>query len=166
MNITTMRWWIIFCASMFMLAILAVKGLLFKLWGIDQSHIAVLTLGCYLAISSYIGWLTYKLTTLSHKDPQYLQLRSHVQPCWLSSELLMGLGMIGTLIGFILMTGSALSSFNPADAGAAKMVIINTSGSISTAIITTLTGLASSLLVKIQMSNLGIALENDDEESF
>jgi hypothetical protein len=164
MNLTMIRWWAIFCSISFITLLVGLRGLLSKLWVVDQSHIATFTLFLFFFVSLFIGWLTNKLTTLGKKDEEYIHLRAFIQPCWFSSELFMGLGMVGTLIGFILMLTGGISSVDMSDVNASKQAIAGMAAGMGTAVLTTLIGVSASMLVKLQMSNLGIALERDDAD--
>jgi hypothetical protein len=158
----TVKWWCIFCASVFVLFYLGFVGFLRRLWEVDQTHIATFTLSFYIINSMFIGWITSKLTSLLPTTDQYKRLRTYLQPLWLSSEILMGLGMVGTLIGFIL-TLSSIGALNIGDMAQTKQAIIGAAGGMSTTVLCTLAGLSCSLLTKLQLSNLGVSLENDDE---
>ena len=60
--------------------------------------------------------------------------------------------MVGTLIGFMLMLSSSLGTVDPSDIESMKAVIGDMSSGMSTALVTTLTGLVFSLFIKIQIT--------------
>jgi len=68
---------------------------------------------------------------------------------WFLSDVLLSLGMVGTVIGFIAMlTGFVDLDF--ADAESVQSLIGNLGYGMSTALTTTLVGLVSSILLKLQ----------------
>jgi len=164
MNITSLRWWVIFCSVMFVLVYLGHLGLLAQLWLVDQSHVASVTLGLFVIVTGFIGYLTHRLTNPKLAEEDYKKLKSFIQPCWYSSELFMGMGMVGTLIGFMLMLGPAVHGINVADPDSSKQAILNMAGGMGTAVLCTLAGISCSLLIKLQMSNLGISIERDEDD--
>ena len=70
---------------------------------------------------------------------------------WFSAETCMSIGMVGTLIGFILMLSNSLGEIDPSNIQAMKIVIGDMAKGMSTALITTLAGLVSNILIKIQV---------------
>jgi biopolymer transport protein ExbB/TolQ len=85
-----------------------------------------------------------------------------VERGWLWSDVVLSLGMIGTVVGFMVM----LSGF----AGADFSNVENTQGLIaklsygmSTALATTLVGLISSVLLKLQFFMLEAIIRKEDE---
>jgi flagellar motor component MotA len=79
--------------------------------------------------------------------------------CWWVSEFLMALGMMGTLIGFIIVlaaiAGLAITS------GGAAAGIFGTLGGVGTAISVTLSGLITSQLIKLQLVNIQISMDEE-----
>jgi biopolymer transport protein ExbB/TolQ len=64
------------------------------------------------------------------------------------------MGMIGTVIGFILMLGGSFESLNVADTGSVKTALTDMALGMSTALYTTLVGLVCSQLLKVQLVNV------------
>jgi hypothetical protein len=63
----------------------------------------------------------------------------------------MSLGMIGTMLGFIMMLAQGLSNIDTSDVAALQAVIGAMAYGMSTALITTLAGLIASLFIKLQI---------------
>ena len=76
---------------------------------------------------------------------------------WFVSEMMISLGMIGTVIGFIYMLYSVFSSLNITDTLAVQQSLGKMAQGMGTALLTTLVGLVSSVLVKSQL----VMVENE-----
>jgi hypothetical protein len=68
---------------------------------------------------------------------------------WFVADLLLSLGLLGTVIGFIVMLGP-ISGLDGGDQGAIKNALAAMSGGMAVALYTTLTGLIGGMLLKIQ----------------
>lgn len=78
---------------------------------------------------------------------------------WFIADMLLSLGLLGTVIGFILMLGP-ISALDTADQGAVKAALASMSGGMAVALYTTLTGLVGGILLKI----LGLLLDGAVDE--
>lgn len=70
---------------------------------------------------------------------------------WYFSDMVLSLGMIGTLIGFLIVLGQAFVDIDPSNIDSMKNAIIVLSSGMSTALVTTLTGLVVSVWMKMQL---------------
>jgi len=68
---------------------------------------------------------------------------------WFVADLLLSLGLLGTVIGFILMLGP-ISGLDTTDESAIKAALAAMSGGMAVALYTTLTGLVGGMLLKVQ----------------
>jgi len=155
---TLVRWWAILWGMIFVFGFLAAKNLFVVLWYADKSKVSFVTIFLFTIISLFIGYLT---NTISRK--QKIEHLKYLPACWFASDAMMGLGMIGTLIGFMLMLGTTMDSIDFNDVMTIKKAVIDMAAGISVAIVTTLTGLVCSLLIKLQLVNLETDI--DDEET-
>lgn len=164
-NFSILRWFIIFLTSVVVSGFIQHKGLFSALWVADLSGISFVILGIYAILTIFLGVLTYRLT-LNDKDSEIFQNNVvYLNGSWYASELLMALGMIGTLIGFTLMLGPALAGLDPSNIVAAKSAIFKMAGGMSTAVLTTLVGLITSQLVKMQLINIETTIANNEKEA-
>lgn len=87
------------------------------------------------------------------------QLRNRHDIGWFMADVMLKLGLLGTVIGFIMMLSSVagISSFEPS---MMQEVLINMSGGMRVALFTTLSGLIGSILVTIQFRMLDGGTEN------
>lgn len=86
------------------------------------------------------------------------RLRSPVETAWYIVDILIRLGLIGTIVGFILILG-ALSD-GPVPTGEnIQSLLITMSGGMGTALYTTLAGLVAATLLGLQSTVLGRCVE-------
>jgi hypothetical protein len=150
-----LRWWFLFWGKILGASVLQYFGLFGKLWLVDPTHISVIALGIFVVLTLFIGWLTWRLSKGDTDKKRF------VEPSWFFSESLMAIGMVGTLVGFMMMLG-ALIGIDVSDAIAIKGAIIKMAAGISTAVSSTLVGLSTSQLAKLQMINLGTLFKDEE----
>lgn len=152
--LVNLKWWFIFCLSLVATATCGMLGLLKTLWVVDITHLGIAMIALYFGASAFIGFLTYQG---NYGRDAYV--KAHLGPCWYVAELFLALGMIGTMIGFIVMIRAA---FGPdVDINNLKVVITNAASGLSTACITTLIGLICSYALKAQLVNLEMLLPDE-----
>lgn len=165
LNFSILRWLVIFLTSLVVSGFIQHKGLFSALWVADLSGISFIILGIYAILTVFIGVLTYRLT-LNRADSEIFKNNlPYLNGCWYGSELLMALGMIGTLIGFSLMLGPALAGLDPSNMVMAKEAIFKMAAGMSTAVLTTLVGLITSQLIKLQLINIETTIANYEKEA-
>jgi len=165
LNFATLRWFVFFIASCLIASFIQYKGLFAALWQVDSSGISFAIIAIYFMLSLYIGVLTRRLTSNHVNSDIFKTNLPYLNSCWYASELLMALGMMGTLIGFTLMLGPALAGLDPANTSLATAAILKMASGMSTAILTTLTGLITSQLTKIQIINIETVVDSYDAEN-
>ena len=133
---------------------------------------------------SIYTYITAKENNESSKENFEYSLTSKLNTGWLVADGLLKLGLIGTVIGFIIML-SAITEIDGFDFTMMKDMLQNMSKGMEVALYTTLSGLVSSVLLSMQysylehyiykifyMSNLCLSnflpdpinIKNDDEE--
>lgn len=155
---TFLRWWFIICLVLLGCGVAQYYGLFVLLWQVDQTKLSFFTLGLFAVISLFIGHLAW----VGRADDTLI--KPHLDLCWLVSEILMGLGMLGTLIGFLILLHSAVSTTvgSSSDFVAIQKMISAMSIGFSTSATTTIVGLATSLLVKLEMVNLEYLVKKNE----
>jgi biopolymer transport protein ExbB/TolQ len=96
---------------------------------------------------------TYQNGSLCTQDLLFERLenalgRGH-ESGWFLAELMIRLGLLGTVIGFIFMLGS-VASVTSVDVHALQQLLTNMSGGMRIALYTTLTGLGAGILLSFQ----------------
>lgn len=151
--VCVLKWWFYFVVSLFAMAALAVTGNLTKLWTADIYKAVFITLTAYFFASAWIGRLTYR-EARGYSD--YFVYKRHVE---FMPDLMTQLGLIGTVIGFVLMLGGFVVSTDPATMQKATGVMIQ---GATIALYNTAVGLICSLLVKAQTLNLVLVAGDGD----
>lgn len=128
--------WLIWNSMTAFIAVYLVQyyGALNWLLANDPTHISIIISVIYVFVSGYIGYGT--LRSINKKNVDF------------ASHQLMGLGLIGTVIGMMLIFGSL-------DTTNIKEVIPKLMHGIATAQITTLFGLGSAFLISVQSFFVG-----------
>jgi hypothetical protein len=144
-----LKWWFVFVCSVATLVGCALSGTMTLLWDIDRFKIGFVIIGVYLVLSTYIGRLTYQVT---HSEYEQWKLFKS-QAADFSVNLMTQLGLIGTVVGFMLLLG-AVSHAGAADVAAATNTMQKITSSVSIALVNTLLGLVCNILLNIQVLNL------------
>jgi len=140
MTKTFLQWWLFFVLQLIILGASYVYKLHLFILNNDQTYISFILIGIWLITSMRIG---YKL--LKH-------IKTSNEKFWFVAETCMAIGMMGTVLGFILMLGgSNLASIDPTDVEGMKNVIGQLASGMSTALLTTLTGLIVSVSLRTQL---------------
>ena len=123
-------------------------GLIEQVYNQDVTKVSFLIFFVLIWKTIDCGVLIYKKTK-TDEDVSDEDINSG----WFWSDIVLSLGMVGTVIGFMIM----LSSFGEADFSDvenSKKLISDLSQGMSTALLTTLSGLLCSILIKIQFFSL------------
>jgi hypothetical protein len=146
----TLRWGCLAIAEVAGLIVLASTGMVQKLWSADVTKLSFVCLAALLVATGFIGWLTRQA---ERNAGQGQALLPHADACWFVSDALMGLGMTGTVLGFLVMLNDAFSGDL-----AAQQVMLRAAPGLATICVTTAVGLVCSMLVKAQLVNLDYVL--------
>jgi len=135
-----LQWWLFFVLQLIILGAGYTYDLHTYILNNDQTYISFVLLGIWLLTSSRIG---YKMGR---------KINSNNEKFWFVAETCMAIGMMGTVLGFILMLGgSNLASIDPSDVEGMKGVIGQLASGMATALLTTLTGLIVSVSLRTQL---------------
>ena len=134
-------------------------GLLESIYHNDVTKLSVV-------IALIFGWQSFhcglQLFRRDQNRSSHAEDMAAVERGWLWSDVVLSLGMIGTVVGFMVM----LSGFAGADFSNVENtqgLIANLSYGMSTALATTLVGLISSVLLKLQFFMLEAIIRKEDE---
>ena len=156
MKIEFFRWWLFVC----LLSIGAYFGVHFDvfstIFNTDKTYLSSVILVLFMGSTLLTGYRTWLFN--------FRKTYTDTKLGWFCGEVMFALGMIGTLIGFVLVFGDALAHID-LDNQANKVKIIADMGiGISTAIYTTLAGLVGTVLLWIQLINLEYGIDHYEEE--
>jgi hypothetical protein len=148
-----LKWWLIFCLTLLSVGISTHFDLHITLYDADVTKLSFLILIVFFSTSVWLGRKTYLVGVLEDYDQT-------TKVGWFIAESCLALGMIGTVTGFLLMLGISFSNLDITNQAALQDALINMAIGMSTALYTTLIGLISSLIIKIQLVNLETLLED------
>ena len=146
-----LKWWLIFCLTLLGLCACVYFNIHKDLYAADVTRLSFLIISIFICTSVWIGTKTYKIGI--HQD--YNQ-KSDVG--WFISESCLALGMVGTVTGFLIMLGTAFENVDVTNSATLQQALSDMATGMSTALWTTLVGLVSSLIIKVQLVNLEVAL--------
>lgn len=147
MNKSFLKWWLLFCIQLLIAGIAVYYNYLNYVLEHDATYLSLVIIGLWAFTSFYLGWKVVK----GKRD---------LETQWFSAESCMTIGMIGTVIGFLMMLGDSFAHIDVGNTDAMRDTISKMAVGLSTALITTLNGLIASLFLKGQM----VLIERDHEE--
>lgn len=134
-------------------------GVIQTIWTNDSTKLASIAAVVFVAANLALGWASWQTTRLYADTKEALiariKIRKTTDYCWFLSEMLMALGMLGTVIGLIHMlqiNASAGGVIDPA-------MIAGMWKAMGLALYTNAVGLVGSIVLKFQTSIIGV----DDE---
>ena len=146
-----LKWWLIFCLTILGLCTCVYFNVHKDLYAADVTRLSFLIISIFICTSVWIGTKTYKVGIQQDYDQ-----KSDVG--WFVSESCLALGMVGTVTGFLIMLGTAFENVDVTNAATLQQALSDMATGMSTALWTTLVGLVSSLIIKVQLVNLEVAL--------
>lgn len=138
MHTKFLTWWLVVTLQAILFGISFHFGSYEYLLNNDLTKLSFLIILIWIVTSFVIGYKSFNNSNDYSKT-------------WFISDACMTLGMIGTVIGFMLMLGSSFENIDPANTAQTKQVISYMAQGMSTALLTTLIGLIASLFLKIQL---------------
>ena len=148
---SVLKWWLIFCITLLGMCICVYFNIHKDLYAADVTRLSFFIISIFICTSVWIGSKTYKVGIGQDYD----------QKCdvgWFISESCLALGMVGTVTGFLIMLGTAFANVDVSNAVTLQQALSDMATGMSTALWTTLVGLVSSLIIKVQLVNLEVAL--------
>ena len=144
------------------------RGLMGILLDGDNSRISwgimLIWVGMSLRWLYLLRWVQNKTQEMASLVVQPLDITETILARWLNhgwfaSDAVLKLGLLGTIIGFILMLQpiAGMQSFDPASL---QTALGQMSGGMAVALYTTLTGLVCNLLLRVQYQFLADAMQN------
>ena len=148
-----LKWWLIFCLTLIGLGASIHFGIHKHLYESDVTRLSYVILFIFACTSIWIGGKTYQVSVKEDYEQS-----SEVG--WFIAESCLALGMVGTVTGFLLMLGTAFANVDVSNASTLQQALADMAVGMSTALYTTLVGLVSSLIIKVQLVNLETLLED------
>jgi len=156
MNKTFLRYWLLTFLVIAAGSLLVSRGIFETIKEADVTGISFVILGIYCSYVIIIGYASLRLTNA----------KNYLNVGWFVAETMLALGMIGTVLGFILMLGDSMAKIDINDASKTTEVLGAMAAGMSTALYTTAIGLICSTLLKIKLINLeiGVTLSEVSDE--
>ena len=148
---SVLKWWLIFCLIVIGLGTCIYFNIHTSLYESDITRLSYLILIIFGCTSVWIGSLTYKVGVLKDYD-------QNADIGWFIAESCLALGMVGTVTGFLIMLGTAFENVDVSNAITLQQALSDMATGMSTALWTTLVGLVCSLIIKVQLVNLEVEL--------
>jgi hypothetical protein len=139
-----LKWWLIIVLSVIGSCVSIYFDFDKFLYENDLTKLSLVILLFFTISSIIVGYKIYK--QFVEKVDAYTY-----QTEWFVSEILVSLGMIGTVIGFIYMLYSVFGNLDVSDTSVIKASLGTMANGMGTALLTTLVGLTSSVLLKCQL---------------
>ena len=162
---TFLRWWIFTLAVGGLCFLVGWLGFFETLYHADISKLSFLILLIYSILSIRCGLLTYRYDSDVAKSGKKMNdvkkyILKSLQPGWFWAEICLSIGMIGTIIGFIIMMASGLENIDFTNTEQTKVMIAELSRGMGTALYTTLIGLICAVLTRVQYFYLFQAIKS------
>jgi hypothetical protein len=140
-------WWLFFWCQLIGFGLAYYFNVFHTAWAADVSKLTFVIVAVHALATAWVGTQTFTKAR---------GVVVNEQPGWFLSELVLTLGMIGTVIGFIVMVKSTVGNLTNSELTTQELraLLAGLTSGIGTALWTTLFGLVSSACLKTQMNNL------------
>jgi len=145
-RLTFLQWFLIFSLVIAGSVLAVITGLFATINNADFTKISFLIYALFIVFSVKCGFNTAK----ARED----------RSGWFVSDILITMGMIGTVVGFIYMLSMSFGSIDTSQPQTMRLALSKMSTGMGTALYTTASGLICSLLLKLQLFNLEQGIEN------
>ena len=157
-----LRWWLFITGVVAAMIYMATQGLFVTVWQNDATKLSFLLLGLFTIMSAWCGYKTWTLSKFideGQDEPHLIdRIERLMEVGWFTSDLCLTIGMVGTVVGFIMML-SGFATVNIAEVQTVQLLIKKLGTGMSTSLYTTLAGLICGALLKIQYFNLNQAID-------
>jgi len=141
------KWWTTIVVCVVLIGIAETQiGISHYLLVQDGTKISILILTILLSCSLFVGYKSYMKQFKNRVVTQ-----SSVEPIWFFSDAVLSIGMVGTLVGFLIVLTTTFSNITDYSPEELKNIIGTLASGMGIALITSLTGLLSSILLKFQL---------------
>ena len=160
MKTLLLKWWLFLCTQGVVAGIAYYFGFFNSIVDKDPTRLSFLILGILILTTLWLGKNIYsmmKIENLTRKIKD--QLKEDLSVGWFIAESCLVLGLIGTVAGFIIMLGTAFVDIDVSNIDSMQKALSQMSIGMSAALYTTLMGLLSSLVIKLQLVNIERTIE-------
>jgi hypothetical protein len=159
-----LRWWLFFSIALLGTLALFFSGLIYQVSQADVTKLSFLIFFVFVIFTVRTGMETYRLSNETRlSGPRMALFYKNSETGWFVSDMLLTLGMIGTVAGFIYMLSTSFVDLSFDNVTSMQGVLAKMGKGMSTALYTTAAGLVCSLLLKLQLYNLTSRLDYLDD---
>lgn len=155
---------ILFGVILFGAYLLYDRGLMSLLLEGDRSRLSWLIIGIWAAMSArwfyLLRWVQTAYETAHDGDSETREamMARWLNHGWFAADAVLKIGLLGTIIGFILML-SPIADLTGFDAASLQGALGEMSGGMAVALYTTLTGLIANIVLRFQFQFLADAMQ-------
>jgi len=142
-----LRWWVIVAGVITGLGFLVVYDCINYINNADVTKLSFVIAALFIHSTIQVGISTYR------RDKKQLYHESHLNVPRFMVGVMTKVGMLGTVIGFILMLSTCLGNVSFQNVASMQGVIGSMTSGMSTALVTTAAGLICSLILQLQLFN-------------
>lgn len=160
-----LKWWLLVTLITIGCVFGAIYGLPQEIWKKDSSYLSAATFAIFCFYSCACGVNIWLSGACKNPSKDYVnKLRESEETGWFVSEICLNLGMLGTIIGFVLMLGG-FEGLSISDQSSIQKLLSELGKSMATALYTTMVGLACGQLLKMQTFLLSMALDSLEKQA-
>jgi hypothetical protein len=152
-------WWLSILLTATTLFWAHYMGFITKIWITDITMLSsVIALG-FLFANAKLGWISYHLDT-NYNAEQKEKLVKETNTVWFLSEIVMAIGMLGTVIGLIHMLAANVVN-DASNTSALQGTLSSMWSSMGLALYVNAVGLIASIILKLQVHFIAGDLDNE-----
>ena len=159
MKVTFLKWLLQVSVMTVAVFVASSYGLFSTIMEADSTWISVGIMAWFVIATVRCGIASWRLSGGNHNPDDIIQDLERFSFC---SGAFTTLGMIGTVVGFIIALG-AFNLIDAANPASIQLVIKQLVNGVGPALYTTLTGLVCAFLLRFQSVNLSLALQRHDD---
>ena len=144
---TFWKWWTSFITVISVTVLAQIQfGIIDFIRYNDPTYITSVVIGIAILSTLWIGYFSYTVQFKNETPPD-----SQMEQLWFIADTVMSIGMVGTLIGFLMVLTSTFTDIDTSSAEEMRRVIGSLAAGMGVALLTSLAGLLSSIYLKLQL---------------
>lgn len=154
------RWFLLFLLMKVGGVVAWYYGVPLMIWEADITKLSAVIYGLLSIGTILMGYSAWKVG----KNPEMTHnMSNRLYVGWFLAEAMMVLGLAGTVIGFIVLFQGNFEGVSFDDPETVEAVIVSIASGMGVALYTTIVGILSSLLLKMQLVNVEVAINEQAE---
>jgi hypothetical protein len=153
------RWFALTNLMVIGFGVLMYTGVIQKIIATDISGLSVLIFIAFVIGVVLTGLISYRV---GKNDEMRLKDENMIYVSWFIAEVLMVLGLAGTVIGFIVLFDANFNGVSFDDPETVKAIIVSIASGMGVALYTTITGIVTSILTKMLLVNIEVTINEQE----